>query len=463
LSGEHGESSGFPWESYGFPRALLRNAGSQDRRWRSAALALALAVFAIVAPAAQAGWGRPFEFAAPGSLDYLPPQLAFSQAGAAAAAFGVEDVDSPGVSQAYLTSRSLRGAVGRPRTISGAQQILALAFDGGALQLLTGTSPRGQTCCSSAQASQLSAGGRLGRPRTLVGGLTGTTLGRLLTLGDGQMLAAVATERGVWVVQSARANRFGAQHRLTNVTQSPVSMSAAWLGGTSTIVAWTAATGTAGASDPRSIYVATGSGQSAPRRVRTAVTVASGHRIDELAVARRGASATLAWIESWYDSSGTYHAQVKAADLAAQPLIRAISPGNRLASGLSFAADAAGDQGLAWESCTTQASCTVGAAARGVHSTFGTSATLGATDAAQTPAVAVGTSGRVLIGWVRGGQPVAAAGSAGSRRFGVPVVLSASTFAFDVTIGFGPGRDALAAWTQGTLNPSVVGAAFHAP
>jgi hypothetical protein len=424
---------------------------------------LAFVVLAVVAPAAQAGWGRPFEFAAPGALDYLPPQLAFSPAGAAAAAFGIEDVDTPGVSQAYLTSRSSGGAVGRPRTITGAKQILALAFDGGALELLTGTSPQGETCCSSARAIQLSARGGLQRPRTLVNGLTGATLGRLLTLADGQMLAAVATERGVWVVQSTRANRFGVQHRLTGISQSPESMSAAWLGGTSTIVVWTAATGPAGASVPRSIYVAIGTRKSAPRRVSTALTVAAGHRIDELAVARRGASATLAWIESWYDGAGNYHSQVKVTDVGTHPRIRAVSPANRLASGLSFAADAAGDQGLSWESCTTGAGCTVGAAVRGAKARFGAGTTLGAIDAAQTPAVAVGTGGRALIGWIEGGQPVAAIGSAATRRFGTPTILSASTFALDLTVGFGPGRDALAAWTQGTLSPSVVGASYHAP
>jgi hypothetical protein len=40
------------------------------------------------------------------------------------------------------------------------------------------------------------------------------------------------------------------------------------------------------------------------------------------------------------------------------------------------------------------------------------------------------------------------------------VTLSSTTFALDLTVGFGPGRQALAAWTQGTLNPSVVGAAY---
>ena len=90
----------------------------------------------------------------------------------------------------------------------------------------------------------------------------------------------------------------------------------------------------------------------------------AGHRIDELAVVRRASGSTLAWIESWYDAKGTYHSRVEAADLTAKPKIQALSPDGRLASGLTFDSDAAGDQGLGWESCTLQTSCTVQAAGR---------------------------------------------------------------------------------------------------
>ncbi len=88
---------------------------------------------------------------------------------------------------------------------------------------------------------------------------------------------------------------------------------------------------------------------------------------------------------------------------------------------------------------------------------------LGSIDASQTPAVAVGPRGQVVVGWVRAGHPVAAVGSASSGRFGAAHVLSASTFALDLTVAFGPGHDALVAWTQGTLNPSVVAADYRAP
>ncbi|MFZ0040079.1 MAG: hypothetical protein WAK93_02135 [Solirubrobacteraceae bacterium] len=421
---------------------------------RAGTLVCALVVLAASASAAQAGWSKPFEFAKPGTLDYLPSQLAFSPGGAAAAAFGVEDADAPASSQAYLTSRTAGGAVGNPLKIGGAQQILALSYDGRAVELLTGASPSGQACCSSAQAVQVSAQGRLGRARTLVGGLTGDTQGRLLTLADGQMMAAVATQRGVWVVQSSRSNRFGAQHLLTGKGAQPESLAAAWLGGEQTVVAWTE-----GAA--RTIYVATGSRAKAPGHPRAALSLPAGHSIDELAVARRGSGATLTWTESWFDRGGAYHSQVQAADLAGHPRIRTLSSPARLASGLSFGADAAGDQGAAWESCTANASCAVQTARRGPKARFGGVSNLGSIDPSQSPSLAVGQRGQVMVAWVRGGRPVAAVGSASRGRFGSATSLSTSTYAADITAAFGRGSQALAAWTQGTLNTSVVGAAYR--
>lgn len=409
--------------------------------------------------AAQARWSAPFQFAAPGTLDVVPAVLAISGSGAAAAAFGIQDVDTPGVSQAYVALRPAHGRPGTPIAVPGAQRILDAAYDGGALELLTGTAASNATCCSSAEAVQVSAGGRVGRARTLVGGLAGATLGRLVTLKDGQMLAALATEHGVWVVQSAKANRFGGQRLLTRAGQMPETLAAAWLGGESTIVAWTAASGVAGAATPRSISYALGSRTRAPRAVKTAVTVPPGHRIDELGVAARGGAAAAAWIESWYDRSGGYHSLVRATDIAPHATVRNLSPANRLASGLSFAGDVGGDQAIAWESCTFQAACQTQVDGRGAKGSFGPIRTLGSIDASQAPALAVGAHGQLLVGWVRGGKPVAATASAPGRAFGAPSALSSTTFALDLTVGFGSGGQALAAWTQGTLNPSVVGAA----
>jgi hypothetical protein len=408
--------------------------------------------------AAQARWGAPFQFAKPGTLDVLAPQVAISPSGAAAAAFGMADVDTPGTAQAYLTLRPAHGAPGNPLPVPGARQILALSYDGGSLELLTGSSPAGLVCCSSAQAVQVTAQGQIQRARTLVGGLAGAAEGRLLTLKDGQMLAAVATERGVWVVQSSRGNRFAGQRLLTGGGRMPESLAAAWLGGEGSIVAWTAATGTAGTAAPRSISYATGSRTSAPRKVRTAVTVPGGHRIDELGVSARGNGAGAAWIESWFDKHDGFHSQVRATDVAPHATVRTLSAANRFASGLSVAGDVAGDQALSWESCTAQEACTAQVVVRSAKGQFGPVRTLGADDPSQAPALAVGPKGQVLVGWVRGGRPVAATEAAPGRGFGATATLSSSTFALDITVGIGPNRQGLAAWTQGTLNPSVVGA-----
>lgn len=423
--------------------------------------ALALLPSAGLPAVAQARWSAPFEFAKPGTLDVMAPALAISGSGAAAAAFGIQDVDSPGVSQGYVTLRPAHSAPGNPIAVPGAEQILAATYDGGALEVLTGAAAgSGQVCCSSAQAVQVSAGGTLGRARTLVAGLAGAAQGRLLTLKNGAMLAAVATERGVWVVQSAKVNRFGSQHLLTRGGHMPETLDAAWLGGQSTIVAWTAARGVAGQAAPRAISYALGAKTHAPRAVKTAVTVPGGHRIDELGVAARNGGATAAWVESWFDKRNAYHSVVRAMDIAPHATVRNLSPASRLASGLSFAGDVAGDQEVVWESCTLQADCQTQADGRGAKGSFGAVRTLGAIDASQQPAVAVGAHGRVLVGWVRGGQPVAATASSTGGRFGGPATLSSTTFALDLTVAFGSGGAGLAAWTQGTLNPSVVGAAY---
>jgi len=411
--------------------------------------------------AAQARWTAPFQFAAPGTLDVVPPVVAVSASGSAAAAFGLRDVDTPGSSQAYVTPRPAHGATGKPIAIPGARQVLAAAYDGGSLELLTGAAPATADCCSSVQAVQVSVGGRVARARTLVGGLAGATQGQLLTLKNGQMLAVVATERGVWVAQSAKANRLAGPHLLTRGGQMPETLAAAWLGGESTIVAWTTANGIAGVAAPRAISYATGSRTRAPHSPKSAVTVRAGHRIDELGVAARpGGGATAAWIESWYDARGGYHSRVRAMDIAPHAMVRDISPANRLASALSFAGDVAGDQAIAWESCTAQDACQTQAAGRPAKGQYGAVRTLGAIDPSQEPALAVGSHGQVLVGWVRGGKPVAATSAGAGRPFGAPVTLSSTTFALDLTVGYGSGRQGLAAWTQGTLNPSVIGAVY---
>lgn len=428
---------------------------------RAAVVMVAALGLAAPAPAAaRVSWGRPFDLAPPGALDISGPALAISSTGVAAAGFSTQDVDTPGTEQAFLSRRAAGGGVAGPTPLAGAAEILSLAYDGRSLELLAGATPAGLTCCASAEAIPVGAGGSLGRPRTLVGGLTGDTLGHLVTLADGQMLAAVATERGVWVVQSPRSDRFAATHRLTGAGRMPESLAVAALGGERSLVAWTAGTGPAGAADPRTIVGATGSRLSAPRRSKTLVTVPAGHRIDESGVAPRGAGqATVAWIESWFDKGGAYHSVVRALDLGAAGAARTLSPAGRLASGLSVAGDTAGDAAVAWQSCTINAACTVQASLRRHGGAFGPVRTLGGADATQTPALSVGPGGATVVGWIQGGDPVAAMAAEPGRGFGAPARLSSAGYALNIAVTAGAGGRALAAWSQGTLNPSVVGVA----
>jgi hypothetical protein len=420
-------------------------------------LVLGVALVTAAAPALAAGWSKPFQFQKPGTLDALAPQLAFAPGGASTAAFGTLQVDVPGSAQAQYSTRTAGGRVGGVRDVPGARRVLALTYDGPQLELLAGTSGTAQDCCSAVEAIRVGSGGAPQRPRRLVGGLTGFTQGNLLTLAGGRMLAAIATERGVWVAQSAKADQFGPQRRVSPNGQVPVSMDAAWLGGGNSVVAWTAGSGNVtGATVPRQIFVAEGSSSGAPNGAHVAITVPSGHRIDQLSVARSANGATLAWIESWYDSRGAYHSRVEVAEVGPHPSARALSPDGRIASGLTLVADPVGDQGATWESCTTAGSCTVQGAGRPAGGSFSGAHTLGSIDPTQQPSLAISPGGQLIAGWEQGGHPIASVG------FGKPQVLSSTTYAYAVTVAYGPKRTALATWDQGTLNPSVVAAAYAA-
>lgn len=425
-------------------------------------LLAALALVALALPAAaRAAWTRPFQMAPPGTLDVAAPAVAIAGDGDAAAAFGLQDVDVPGSAQGWLALRAANGALSPAQALPGTSQVLSLTYDGRSLELLTGTAPAGQTCCSSAQAMAI-VGGRPRAPRTLVGGLTGATDGQLLTIGQTRMLAAVATERGVWVAQSSGGDRFGSQHRLTGTDEMPQALAAVALGGGDSLVAWSQATGPAGAADPRTIAGAAGSRRRAPHRTRTLVTVRSGHRIDEIGLAPRAGKATLAWVESWFDAHGAYHSVVREMDIVPHATARTLSPAGRLASGLSVAGDAAGDQAVTWASCTSAGACSADVAVRRAKRQFGSERALGAIDSDQSPALAVSGRGRALVGWVRGGDPVAAVQARAGGGWDRSRVLSRSGYAYDLAVAAGPRRGGLVAWTQGTLHPSVVAAADSA-
>ena len=87
---------------------------------------------------------------------------------------------------------------------------------------------------------------------------------------------------------------------------------------------------------------------------------------------------------------------------------------------------------------------------------FSGARTLGSIDPTQQPSLAISPGGQLIVGWEQGGHPMASVG------FGKPQVLSSTTYAYAVTVAYGPKRVALATWDQGTLNPSVVAAAYAA-
>jgi hypothetical protein len=418
---------------------------------------VALALGASPAVAAS-GWGKPFQFQKPGTTDAIAPQLTYGSGGAATAAFGTLDVDTPGSAQAQYAQRTPGGKVGPVRDVPGARRILALSYDGTSPELLAGISGRRQDCCSAVEAIRVGPGGKPQKPRRLVRNLAGFTQGSLLTLAGGRMVAAVATERGVWVSQSSKSDQFAGVHRISPNKAVPVSMDAAWLGGAGSAVAWTAASGNyTGAIMPTRIWVAQGTASHAPSGAKVKITVPSGHRIDQVALGSGKSGPTVAWIESWYDPMGAYHSRVEVSDIGSgKPSPRPLSPDGRIASGLSLVSDADGDQGAVWESCKVGGTCTVQGAGRPSGSSFSGLKTLGAIDPGQQPSLAMSPSGQLLAGWTRGGHPVASIG------FGKATVLSKTTYAYAVNVAYGPRRTALAAWDQGTLNPSVVAAEYRA-
>jgi hypothetical protein len=429
---------------------------------RPAAVALAAAALAAgITQTADAGWGMPVRLSAPQSLDVVPAQIAFSSAGEAAIAFDVQDEDDPSVSKAFVAIRSPSGAASAPRRIEGALGALGIAFAGPKLELLTGSSPRGRACCAVVRVVPAPSGrARFGRATTLVRGLTGITDGRLERLANGQLLAAIATQRGVWVAQSAGRSRFAAAQRL-KFAGAAADLATAPLSNGGGVVAWTVATG-GEATPPNEILVAAGSSKGPPSAPRVAVTVPPGYSIDELQLAPGKRSPTLAWAESWYDARGGVHSAVEVRDLGRSGLTRTISPAFEYASDVTLAGNAAGDQVLAFDGCSSTGVCVARAAVRRAGSGFSGAQRLEPIDSSQAVAAAISASGDALVGWVSGGQVLAVERRPQARSFGRARIVSRTNYASDLTLAFGPGRDALAAWTQGTLAPSVVGATFRA-
>ncbi|MHB8693675.1 MAG: hypothetical protein ACYDHH_20755 [Solirubrobacteraceae bacterium] len=421
-------------------------------------LAAALIVGGVPAAAAASpsGFASPFTIAAPVAADLEPVQLAFAPGNAIAAAFGITDEDAGSSASARLAFQSAGRRFAAPRTIDAAQQVLALAYQGSKLELLTGNSPAGLQCCSAVLAAPVT-GSRIGARHTIIAGLAGTTEAALIST-TGRLLAAVASEHGLWVAQSDTRGRFGTTRNLDVRRGLPQAVAATALPHGKTIVVWTARASQF-ATGPSGVYLAAGDSSGAPSHPHVTIQVQATHTIDELTLATRDHVPTVAWIESWYDATGKFHSQAYAEDLTQTRVPQLLSPASELASGLVLAG-AGSSELVAFRGCTLDGQCQLRASLRR-SGRFAAAASFGEADGTQTPAVAVGRTGAALVAWVRNGGVAAAVASQRGARLGPAVTVSQTGFASDPALSFAAAGDAaLAAWTQGTVNQSIVGARY---
>jgi len=399
--------------------------------------------------------------AGPYSLDVSPVQMAFAAGGQAALGYDVFNEDHSLTSQGYAAMSGKNGRPGSPVRVPDTQQVLDLAFDGSDLELLIGTSPALRPCCSSARLVKV-ASGKPQRPRLIFPRLTGATVGRLIALPDNRLLLSVATAQAVWTELTVDKGRSAPARLLTPKTAAPQTLGATVLRGNHTVLAWTAAAGPPAPSTvgPGGIMVADGTATSAPRRARRAVKMGAGHQIDELALGAGSPNGTAAWIESWNDSAGHLHSKPVVADLSRRIHARTFELPGLLASGLSFAADPSGAQVLAWKACDLSGSCRVETAVKDAGGRFSQPISPGRIDPTATPEAAVSPKGVGLVGRIDGGRVLAVARGRRARRFGPTRVVSGTTSAMDLTLGFGPSGSGMAAWSEGTFTETVMGAIF---
>jgi hypothetical protein len=426
---------------------------------RAAAVALAVLALAGATAGASAAavWGRPVRIDGPEQQSMVGQQLAFSSAGTAALAFSVQSEQGPQQSRAVAAIGSATGEFTRG-SVPDAQLVLGLTFARSDLYLMTGSAPSPRACCATVAVRR----GVHGSAHPLVAGLTGGTGGQLVALSGGQLLAAIATQRGLWTAQSNRHGTFAESTvRQLQFAGAPAGLVATAVRSGGGVVAWSDVQSSV-QSDPRRILYAVGSASSAPERARSAVSVPDGKAIDELSIAPARAGATVAWVQSWFDAAGAFHSVVMVHDLRDRAVVQ-VSSGKVLASDLSFAGDAAGDQVLAWDACSPTGTCSVQASVRPARGRFGAAQTLSASDPIEAPAAAMSAFGKALVGWIRGGDVVAAARRLHAQQFGPGRKVSSAGDDYDVKVGFAPSGSALAAWTQDAPTPELSAAWSASP
>jgi hypothetical protein len=423
--------------------------------------ALGVAVALAVAAPARASWQAPFRAGGPYSVDVLPVQLAFSASGQTALGYGVFNEDHSYQSQGYAAISDKKARLGSPLRVPDSQTVLDLAFDGSDLDLLIGTSEPLRPCCSSARLVKI-AGGKPQGARTVFRGLAGTTVGRLIALPGGRLLSSVATAQAVWTELTRDKGHPAPARLLTPKTAAPQTLGATVLRGNHTVLAWTvgAVPPTPSTVGPAGIMVAEGTAKRAPHSPHMAVKAPLGHQIDELAVGRGISQPTVAWTESWNDSAGHLHSTVVVADLGRGIRARPFEIPGLLASGLSLATDPSGATVVAWKACDLSGSCRVETVVKDGGRRFGAPISLGRIDPSATPAAAVSSKGEGLVGWINGGRVLAAARARRARAFARTRVVSGTTSAMDLTLGFDTSGNAMAAWSEGTFTETVMGAKF---
>jgi hypothetical protein len=419
-----------------------------------------IAIGGALASPAGAGWTRPAQIATPTAIEVLGAQTAASSGGAAAVSFNEVNVDAQATAGGFVASASPHGGFGAARAVPGAQEVLAIAYSGPTLDLLTAAGPPGQPCCSAVQVI------RRGVPQTLVRGVGGGATGQLVPLANGRMLAVIAGPQRLWATEAPRAGGFGALRGLTRAGVAPAALAATGTPGGGASLAWTQGSGS-------SVIGASAGPGATPSRPRVLVTRPGGHTIDGVQLVSGPSGLTLAWTESFTDAAGVYHAQAYAADLtgAMRPRrIRALSGASEAVSGLTLAGDGNGDEVAAWDACpggsdacVVQSAVRLQAPARSrprparrrpPSRWFGPVRSLGAIDAGQSPEATMAPDRASLLGWIAGGRVVLAGMLPSAGGFGAAAPMSGG-LAANLALGFGATGEAVATWTEGTFSTGV--------
>ncbi len=405
--------------------------------------------------------------------------LAVSADGRFAVGSGRTDEDAPSQARAAISTGTAQDITAAPAAVAGAQATLAAAYLDRRLVLVTGTSPAGDACCSSAATV---AG--TGAAHTLTADLEGTTTAALVPVRGG-LLAAVDNQAGITVARSNGAASFARGVSLVGSDPTPPLMAVGSLADGGAIVAWTAPAPAAGAQTVTGTTTAPGSttttaaGYDQPRNplirfavagpgglpgaARLAVTVPSGREIEALAVVPHRRGATLAWTESWY-AGMRYVSEVFWTDVGAgsTPQASELSPSSTVAVGVSLAGASDGHEVLAWQACDVGAgTCRTDAALRPHGDAWGTVRSLGGVDPTSFPVATESAGGEALVGWVANGGVRAAAANPAATNFHPSVAVTRADGDSDLALGFGAdATQAIAVWVQGTYDQKLVGARF---